>query len=222
MGLISQHQRLYLVAIVAATALAMPSVAPAQQQRFTVRGTGTWSYPTGDFDFTAPTGQRLIATPSNALGVAFAFEYRPVPKVGFEFGGMFARPTIDLVSLEAGERVEAEGDMWFVPWIAGVNLHMTPDRPVDIYAGVMLLYALYGDVDFVAPGLGTAFVRGNNDTGWGMQLGVDVPIGEKGWNFAASIKYLSTNYSFTEVDEGLELEMRFNPFVLGFGVSAHF
>ena len=214
--------RSLVVAIALVVALAWPGAATAQETNWTLRVQGTWTSPTGEFDLLSPEGQRVTASPNEPLGFAVALEYRPIERVGFEFSGMYSRPTIDAAAIYLDERSEASADMLFMPLSGAVNLHMTPEKAVDVYAGAMFLWAVYGDLKFVVPGDGSTFLRGDNDAGWGLQAGVDVPLGGHGWSFSAAIKYMSTNLTFTDVEDGFDFEMKFNPFVLGFGVSGRF
>jgi hypothetical protein len=210
------------VLAVLAAALAWPPTAHAQQQHFTFKGQGSWTSPTGEFDVSSPEGQRITASTNQPIGFSLALEYRPIERVGFEFNGMYARPTVDAASVIPGERIEASGELLFLPLSGAVNLHMTPGRRVDVYAGGSFLWAIYGDLDLVVPGEGRSFLRGHNDAGWGMHLGVDVPFGKAGWSFSAAIRYLSTDFAFTDVEDDMDFEMKFNPFVLNIGVSARF
>lgn len=210
------------VAAALAIVLLWPSATFAQERRWNLRLQGTWTSPTGEFDLTSPEGQRITASPNQPLGLALALEYRPVLRVGFEFSGMYSRPDVDASSIYLGETIDASSEVLFLPLTGAVNLHMTPDKTVDVYAGAMFVWAIYGDLDLRAPGRGRAFLRGHDDPGWGMQAGIDLPLGQGGWSFSAAIKYLSTNYKFTDVDDDFDFEMKFNPFVLGFGVSTRF
>jgi len=222
MRLTHSSYRSLFVAIALAVTLALPCAATAQEKNWTLRVQGTWSSPTGEFDLLGSEGQRVNFSPNQPLGFAVGLEYRPIERVGFEFSGMYSRPTIDAAAIYLDERVEASADMLFMPLSGAVNLHMTPEKAVDVYAGAMFLWAVYGDLKFVVPGEGSTFLRGQNDPGWGLQAGVDVPIGGHGWSFSAAIKYMSTNFTFTDVEDGSDFEMKFNPFVLGFGVSGRF
>jgi len=214
--------RLLVALMTVVTVLSWPSGAAAQQQPLSFKAYGTWTSPTGEFDLSSPEGQRITASANQPIGFALAIEYRPVERVGVEFSGMYARPTVDAASVFQGDRTEGSGDLLFMPLSAAFNLHMTPERAVDIYAGASLLWSVYGDLELFVPGEGRAFLRGHNDAGWGMHLGVDVPFARAGWSFSAAIRYMSTNYKFTDIEDDMDFEMRFNPFVLNIGVSARF
>jgi outer membrane protein W len=214
--------RLLIIAAVLVSVLTWPAGAQAQEQNFSFRAHGTWTSPTGDFDLTSPEGQRITASTNQPVGFSVGIEYRPEERVGFEFSAMYARPTVDAASVLLGERTEATGELLFMPLSVAVNVHATPGRALDVYFGGSLLYAVYGDLSLSAPGEGRTFVRGHNDPGWGMHLGVDVPLGHAGWSFSAAIRYMSTNFAFTDVEDDMDFEMKFNPFVLNLGVSARF
>ena len=54
----------------------------------------------------SPEGQRITASANQPLGFALAIEYRPIARVGVEFSGMYARPTVDAASVFQGDRIE--------------------------------------------------------------------------------------------------------------------
>jgi len=222
MRLTHSNVRVLAILAVLVAALAWPPAAHAQERKLSFRAQGTWTSPTGEFDLSGPEGQRIMASTDQPFGFSLAIEYRPIPRVGFELNGMYARPTVDATAVLDGESTDASGAVSFMPLSGAVNLHMTPGRRIDIYAGGSLLWAIYGDLELLVPGEGRAFLRGHSDAGWGMHLGVDVPFGHAGWSFSAAIRYMSTSYKFTDVEDDMDLEMRFDPFVLGLGVSARF
>lgn len=138
--------------------------------------------------------------------------------IGFEFFDL------DLLVLESNMRM--------TPVLARLDVHLTPDRKVDLYLGPVLGYVRYGDIktevrsDFLGEALSVGRVRTRDGFAWGGQIGMDVPLGSRGTFFTVKATYLEAEVETIEelddVDEGdVEVESGFDldPFVVqaGFG-----
>jgi hypothetical protein len=100
---------------------------------------------------------------------------------------------------------ETEFDIDYRPITLGLNYHLTPSSRVDFYLGLMYAYVDYGS-EFIPNPIGppTPVILKDDDSGWGAQLGIDVPLGEQGrgpWILAATVKFhSSTVHELTEPD----------------------
>lgn len=198
--------------------VALPAAAD-QDPGWTLRFGAVWMEP--DLDFVAEDGSARV-TSSGALGLGASAEYRFNRRLGLEGGVFTASPDLELRAEVAAQEVVASDTLQTTAAFAGLNLHLTPERSVDVYAGPLLAYVSYGDPEFTVTALGvaaTAAFTSDNDVGWGAQLGADVPLGER-WLFNASLRYLDTTLEVS--DEGGEVtSLGFDPLVatLGLGFS---
>jgi len=109
----------------------------------------------------------------------------------------------------------------FTPVTLGLNLHLTPDRPVDLFVGPLLALSSYGNVE-VSAGVGAATtpVSIDNDIGFGAVLGLDLALGETGWLAQANVRYFATE---TKSSAGsISFSGRFNPVIFSLGLGYRF
>jgi len=84
---------------------------------------------------------------------------------------------------------------------AGLNVHLTPGRKADLYAGPLVAYVTYSDmligVAGAPPGssvfLTPVSVSFGSEIALGANIGVDVPISQRHWFFNADLKYLDAS-----------------------------
>ncbi len=127
-------------------------------------------------------------TGSDDLGISVAGEYRFSPRLGLEIGLLAA-------SNGVGTRVRdgvvvASGTSSYGSFTVGPDIHLTPNHPTDVYLGPFLAYTGRTDVgyaydEFAGVSIDSAF-------GWGAVLGVDLPVGERGWLLCASVRYIDS------------------------------
>lgn len=214
-------QRVLVAAVVVSTWLVWPPSALAQESDWVLRVQGTWTNPTSVFNTLGQEGEAISAESNAQLGFAATLEYRIDPRFGVEFGGGYSRPSIDVsVELDGRARSLAAATR-FTPLTAGLNLHVAPGRTLDVYGGVMVVAGFFGNLTLEVED-DTALLRSHADLGFGLQAGVDVPLGRRGWAFNAIVRYMRVDYNVTDSDSDNDYAMHFNPFVAGFGISARF
>jgi outer membrane protein W len=121
-----------------------------------------------------------------------------------------------------------------------LNVHLLAEKAVDVYVGPMLTYSIFAETDLstvVWPrnycarwtdGLcsgsvaAEAYTEAQNDLGFGLQAGIDVPFGDRNWGFHATVKYLDVTQKLTDSWTRQVREVDLNPFVIGFGMSFKF
>lgn len=143
--------------------------------------------------------------------------------IGFEFFDL------DLLVLESSMRM--------TPVLARLDVHLTPDRKVDLYLGPVLGYVRYSDIktavrsDFLGDeALSVGRVRTRDGFAWGGQIGMDVPLGSRGTFFTVKATYLEAEVETIEEidDEGegeegsFESSFDLDPFVVQVGFGYRF
>jgi len=136
------------------------------------------------------------------FGFGIDFEYRASRRLGIDFGVLTASPELDVVYDEAPV-ITATAKPRITPIYAGLNVHLTPDSRFDLFIGPVLAYVVYSGFDLVVdPAFLTeeGFVS-ENDLGVGVNLGLDVRLGDGGWLLTAAFKYLDTTLEASPPDE---------------------
>jgi hypothetical protein len=87
------------------------------------------------------------------------------------------------------------GGISMTPLTAALNVHLTPESPVDLYVAPVLGWA-WLDLDRDLLGLGL-LTSDDSESGfvWGLGAGIDVPLGKGTWVFTGSLEYLSVDVS---------------------------
>lgn len=105
--------------------------------------------------------------------------------------------------------------------LAGKHGKSTPDSPIDLYVGPQLALVRYSNVDMWAGfGAAGASVSVEDDVSWGAILGLDVPLGTRGWMVHANVRYLDTDMK----DSGgvSSFNGKFDPVIFSVGVGYRF
>lgn len=174
----SDRSRALVGMLAAIVCIAAANSVAAQEDRWRLRISGVGATPTGGGD------------QSSALGGALGVEYRFSPRLGVEIGGLTIEPQ--------GEEVDAniitvlplsiDSTYRMTPLLARLNLHLTPGRPVDLYAGPVAGYVHFSDVRLryhsgylTGPTFtSSAPAEADDQVVWGGALGLDVPLGQGG------------------------------------------
>jgi outer membrane protein W len=160
--------------------------------------------------FSGVSAQSTAGGGSNgALGGGLALEYRATPRIGVELGGLTTGYEDEISLGLFGAPLLVESEFRMTPILARLNVHLTPDRRVDLYAGPVAGYVLMSDLTYRIriPGLEldsivieTEFPTEDQFT-WGAHAGFDVRVG--GGN-----SFLSAGATWLD----LPLEIEFPPF----------
>lgn len=204
----------------------LPATSYAQDAGWQLRLNGAWVDPSVDYSQPNDEGEMIRADSESAMGYGLALEYRASRRIGWELGVLRARPEIMLhgavqpgSELSVGERVS------FMPVTLGLNLHLTPDGPLDIYAGPVVGYAFFGDLTYkVATEGGEQRIefRSGNSFAWGATLGADVTLGHGAWSLGAALTYLDVGWEVTEVASGGSETVDFDPLIATVGLRYRF
>jgi len=177
--------------------------------------------PTGDTVVVPDTGERIPFNAGNGYGFGIDLEYRVSRRLGIDFGILTATPVIDVLIDEVGV-ISASAKPRITPLYAGLNVHLTPDSPLDLYIGPMLAYVIYSSFDLVVdPWFLTEGYVTQNDFGIGVNLGLDIRLGDAGWLFTAAFKYLDTTLVASPPDESIG-RTDIDPMIFSIGVGYRF
>ena len=192
------------LAIVATFFFALcPTKVNAGDSPWQIRFSGLSMNPTGDTVVVPDTGERIPFNAGNGYGFGFDLEYRASRLLGIDFGVLTATPVIDVLIDEVGV-ISASAQPRITPVYAALNLHLTPDSPLDLYIGPVFAYVIYSSFDLVVdPWFLTEGFVTQNDFGIGVNLGLDIRLGDAGWMITTSFKYLDTTLVASPPDESI-------------------
>jgi outer membrane protein W len=198
-----------------------PITADAGDGLWQLRISGLSMNPTGDTVVVPDTGERIPYDAGNGYGFGIDLEYRASRRLGIDFGVLTATPVIDVLIDEVGV-ISASAKPRITPLYAGLNVHLTPDSPLDLYIGPMLAYVIYSSFDLVVdPWFLTEGFVTQNDFGIGVNLGLDIRLGDAGWLFTAAFKYLDTTLVASPPDESIG-RTDIDPMIFSIGVGYRF
>jgi len=198
-----------------------PITADAGDGPWQLRISGLSMNPTGDTVVVPDTGERIPFNAGNGYGFGIDLEYRASRRLGIDFGILTATPVIDVLIDEVGV-ISASAQPRITPLYAGLNVHLTPDSPLDLYIGPVLAYVIYSSFDLVVdPWFLTEGFVTQNDFGIGVNLGLDIRLGDAGWLFTAAFKFLDTTLVASPPDESIG-RTDIDPMILSIGVGYRF
>ena len=167
--------------------------------------------------------------PDYDLDIGFGFglsaEYRLSRRIGVDVG-ILGGAAVDVVLKETGpgEWIWTEyKTLTFTPLSAGLNIHLTPDKDVDVFVRPMLAWIHYGGLTLYSSSDWTAStVEFREDLGVGLALGLGVPFGQRDrWSFAASLAYLESDLESKGWD-GHHMTSDYDATILGLGFGYRF
>lgn len=206
------------------TLLALPASASAEGNGWQVRINGLWVDPDVSFTDLDSNGDRVQAGADGGSGASLTFERRFSSRLGLEFGALYAEPDLSLDASLGGTQFTASSSVTFTAVTAGLNIHLTPDKAVDLYLGPLVAQVLFGDVGLRARVAGAALGQdfsANDDFAFGAQVGADVAFGDSPWSLNLAAKYLDTSLEITDED-GEKTDLGFEPLILGVGFGYRF
>jgi len=213
-----------MAAAIAITLLACalcPITADAGDGPWQLRISGLSMNPTGDTVFVPDTGEQIAFSAGNGYGLGIDLEYRVSRHLGIDFGALTATPIIDVLIDEVGV-ISASAKPRITPIYVGLNVHLMPEGPIDLYVGPILAYVIYSSFDLVVdPWFLTEGFVTENDFGVGVNVGLDVRLGDAGWLFTAAFKYLDTTLVASPPDEGIG-RTDIDPMIFSIGVGYRF
>lgn len=181
-----------------------------------VRFGAAWVNPTGDLTVDGfyvedvDPGTRLEfqgdlkLEPDSAVGFWLGYERLFTDTIGLEVGVLYSSPdvkgTLDgtLYLIDNGTNAVIEQmdvvvteditDIDFTPVTVGANFHLTSGSDVDLYLGPFAAWVMYGDLTIDTESVGI-----DDEFTWGAVVGVDVPLGARGWAFSGALRYMKAS-----------------------------
>ena len=198
-----------------------PTNANAGDSPWRIRVFGLSMNPTGDTVVVPDTGERIPYSAGNGFGFGIDLEYRVSRHFGIDFGVLTATPVIDVLIDEVGV-ISASAKPRITPVYAGLNVHLSPDSRFDLYIGPLLAYVVYSSFDLVVdPWFLTEGFVTQNDFWIGVNLGLDIRLGDGGWLLTAAFKYLDTTLEASPPDESIG-RTDIDPMIFSIGVGYRF
>ncbi len=148
----------------------------------------------------------------STLGFMVGFEYHFTDMIGVE--PTLSRTSFDLIDRQSGFPDE-NGDTDLLALVVNVNFHFEQDSGLDLYAGPTVGYAFWGDInldDFqdASPT--------DDEFMFGLNGGLDYPLGESDWSFHAGLSYLFVDVKDQDNPEAIGV----NPLQLMVGFTYNF
>jgi outer membrane protein W len=214
--------RLITVVAFAVVALMATSSALANGETgWTIRVDLAFVDPAGDEGVVVVEEDWVHVGLDGGAGAGVRGEYRFTPRLGFEVG-VLGTASVDISPFAGGGGTSAAvGLDTFAPVTTGLNVHLTPQARLDLYAGPLLAYASYSDVEVRAAVGGSAIeIAVDNDLGVGAIVGLDVPIGKRGWFFDTSLRFIKTSMRGSNGDDRVNID--YDPAIVSFGFGYRF
>ncbi|MDY7094379.1 MAG: OmpW family outer membrane protein [Acidobacteriota bacterium] len=205
---------LFLIGAVAGDAL-------AQDTGWKVKVAGAYVEPTGEEEL------------DGDIGFGLGAEYRWSERWGIEVGVLAS-------DLSSENTISAEGvplgtlttELGTTALLARLNIHLTPNSPVDLYVGPVAGYLFNDDLEvrvrgeaLGAPNTVPDFSVALDDSfAYGAHLGLDVPIRDSGFFFNGGATYLISEVDLAEPVFGDEESGSFDldPFIVHVGFGYRF
>ncbi|MGH9381132.1 MAG: outer membrane beta-barrel protein [Thermoanaerobaculia bacterium] len=205
-------RRIAAVGFVAGVLPLTPISGQEKDERWTLTAAGAWLSPVGD-EVTVSQGPPLAQqretqeVSEDATGFALGLEYRWKPRIGVELGLL-------LVEMDTTFRLELAGmafadteSMDLESVLLGLNWHLTPERRVDVSIGGFVAQTKPDDVIFLTEIGGRAKRVFDDDIGFGVKVGLDVPLRpQSAWGLTASVRYLDTILESEMPGQDLDLD----------------
>jgi outer membrane protein W len=197
------------------------NLAATRDRPWRLRFDFSWVNPSADVVIFNAGGTSVRTGFGTGAGAGLRGEYLFSSRLGVEVGVLGAGSvgvTSRIFGGTVGSDVEVSG---FAPFTVGFNVHLTPEHAVDLYIGPQLALVRYSSVDVWTGWSGAnSTVSIENDVGWGVILGLDVPLGNHGWMIQANVRYIDTDMKNSR--EWIAFDSEFNPVILSVGFGYRF
>jgi outer membrane protein W len=205
-------------------ALSATSVA-AEEPRWIVQAQGVWLSPAGDrftTDRTSPAGVAETTTHTvdeDATGFGVSLEARLTRRIGIELAIASVDLDNDFRVETAGAVIEDREVMGLESFSLGADWHFAPGRRADASFGAFIAQTTFDDVIFLTEAGRREKLTFDDDYGFGVKLGVDLPIRRDGpWVLSADLRYLVTIMESEIAGQDLELD----PLIVSVGIGYRF
>lgn len=199
-----------LVAFAAFAALALPTLALAQDERNRFRIQLVSVDSSGSLDEGG-----LAAEVDRGDGLRFAWERLWNGRFGLELGAAFSshETSASLGGIDLGT-----GTLHMVPLSAAFNFHPWPERKLDLYVGAGVAAVDFSDVTFELPGSPPSEVSAKGELTWLVQAGFDLPISAS-YDLSLAVQYLGAE---AELELAGSPVLPIEPLTIALGLSVRY
>jgi outer membrane protein W len=224
MNRIERHSLTLLrLAVLAAAVitLTVTSTAFAEEPLWNLRFRGAIVSSNEAFSVDNSAGGSTIAGGNAAPGIGVAAERRFTDRYGLELATLFAKVPDTEVTDSTGQDTEVDEGPSFAPISVSFNVHLTPERKVDIYVAPTVAFVMFGDFDLEVDGQTTKYET-DDEVAWGASAGADIRLGER-WSFNVALSYLDTDMEVTEIGSDADpVVVSFDPLIVSAGATLRF
>lgn len=197
------------------------AVVPAgAEEGWLLRFGGAWVQPNFDLD---DDDGGLQVDDEDSLGLQLSLERKFSRRLGVELGVTRAESEFGFeAEILSALNFRSDTEVDFTSLTAGLNVHLTPDGPVDLYLGPLVAYTDFGDVDFInalGDQVQSGTVEGADSFAFGAQLGADIRFGESPWSLNLAARYIDTDL---EIEDNEGSDLQFDPLIVNFGFGYRF
>lgn len=127
-------------------------------------------------------GERRLYGALDEVAYGIEVERRFNPRLGLELGMLYSRPRLERnIDTADCQMPPSVGEATFLPITAGLDIHLTPERRVDLTLTPLAGYAFYDDPSFRLEGVGVETLSLDDDFVWGVRAALDIPFRESRW-----------------------------------------
>ena len=206
--------RSLLLAAVAATSLAAataPANAAAGDWQVRLRGLGVM-----------PEASGTVKVGGTALPGSIHVTDSIVPEIDFTyfFADHWAAELIAATTQHSVHQTTAGdiGSVWLLPPTLTVQYHFNPEGTIRPYLGAGINYTFFYSTRSPLPN-----IHYDNNFGFALQAGVDVPFGDSGYFFNADVKKLFLSTDVTALGGLVKAKgVNLDPWIVGVGVGYRF
>lgn len=168
-------------------------------------------------------GSRVQVEAEEDTGIALFAERRWSRRWGVELGVTTASPRVLVrVGDPAGNSFEVGGSASMTSFTAGLTYHFLPERRADLYLAGRFAFVQFGDLTLTSSGLGSQRQRSDDDAGWSLGLGLDIPLGESPWGLHFALSHLDVQLGLTNAEDGTRSFLELDPALAEVGLVYRF
>jgi len=220
---IHRFVRAVLIGVAVFTVLALPSTSEADDGAWRLRLSGAWVAPDFSHTIINDEGLPIHAEADTDFGLGLGLEFMVSSRLGLEFGLVSAQPEATLSAEPSpGNRLLVSDGLSFTSYQVGLNVHLTPDAPIDVFVGPVVARVNYGNLTFLEGTDDVLEIECESDWAYGVNLGADLRIGDGPWSLGATVTYLSTDLVATQKGEDERVTMDYDPMIYSLSVGYRF
>lgn len=163
--------------------------------------------------------ERTRFSVSDGSGYGLDLEYRLMRKLGLEVAALAGDLDSEFRLDGEGLSLTDSGTIGVEAFTVGLNYHLTPGKRVDLFVGAFAAILFFDDIIFLTEAGRREKLAFDDDTGLGIRLGIDVPLGADGsWRSSAGVRYFDAIMESEVAGQDLDAD----PFVPSIGVGYRF